>query len=154
MILTMKYIKLTNSKRKAMVDDEDYQRLTKYSYWFKQGYAVRLVKQKLIYLHHDIFKTKKRILFRSKNRLNCKKSNLYSPFIRQQEISNKKSKSRLNKKKFYFDRIPIVPIKKYFLQKGKYLCIYTNKNTYYLGAISSKDEIEQIIQNLNNRIQL
>ncbi|HEY1248461.1 MAG TPA: hypothetical protein VGE97_05700 [Nitrososphaera sp.] len=49
-------IPLVNSDKKAIVDDEDYERISKYE-WFldgETGYAARIENMKLIFMQEDV----------------------------------------------------------------------------------------------------
>lgn len=60
----MKYIELSQGKR-AIVDDEDFEELNKYKWYFHHGYAIRKIaiwsekKWQTIYMHRDIAQTPK-----------------------------------------------------------------------------------------------
>jgi len=79
----MKEILLTNSEKTLMVDDEDFKKMAKHTYYYKAstGYAFRMEKDKEtgkwkhILAQRDVFPYQY-CRFRDTNRLNCQKENI------------------------------------------------------------------------------
>ena len=81
----MKEIAISQGKF-AMVDDEDFESLSKHTWCYLSGYAVRHSKKdegkkRLIFMHRQIVNApdRRRIFHVDGNRLNCQKENIRVP---------------------------------------------------------------------------
>lgn len=124
----MKYINLLNRKKeiveKAIVDDEDYEWLNKYSWCFSNGYAIRGYrlkgKSKTKRMHHDVMgkiPKGKEIDHINRNELDNRKENLR--FVTSQE-------NKLNRTTY--GKVPY---------KGIYIKRKTKKGFYYQAQIGT-----------------
>lgn len=91
----MRKIKLTKDKY-ALIDNEDYLELNQWKWsYLNGGYAVRIKKEKMIYMHRVIMNPPKNmdIDHKNGNKLDNRKSNLRIA-TRSQNFANKMSKNR------------------------------------------------------------
>lgn len=131
----MKTVELTQGKV-ALVDDEDYEYLIKYKWYFHNGYAVRAFredkKHKMILMHRFITKTPKGLYTDhiDGNGLNNQKSNL-RVVTNQQNIFNQKIKTNSSiYKGVYWNK----NAKKWLSQ------IRFNGKTIYLGLFEKEEQ--------------
>ena len=155
-ILTIE-IKLTNSEQVAIIDVKN-QDLTKNQYYLKSGYVARIDKKKTIYLHHDVLniKGKQTVKFRNKDHLDCREENLvvdeFKRLVKEKQYQTNKRK--LANKAYYINRIPKGKISSYRIvekNNNQYLWVNVGSLPYYLGMVSSSDEILEIIKKLEER---
>jgi hypothetical protein len=92
----MKYIDISNLEEMAIVDDEDYERVSKHSWCGVVGrntvYAQTRIKGESIYLHRFVMQSVKfgpKIDHKNGNGLDCRKSNLRVATDRQQMGNSK-----------------------------------------------------------------
>jgi|ERR1041385_1354742 hypothetical protein len=87
----MKYVYLTNSPLQAMVDDEDYDRVSKYAWWLAVNGRYVLSSWKIngryLYLHQFVMNTTERWDHKDGNGLNNCKENL-RPCTHSQNLHN------------------------------------------------------------------
>lgn len=150
-------IKLTNSDKTAIIDAEN-EDLTKHQYYLKSGYVARVENRKTVYLHYDVLhiKGKKCVKFRNKDHLDCRQENLvideYKRLIKEKQKQTKQRK--LDNKSYFIDRVPKGKVASYRITEknnNQYLWVNVNNSPYYLGMISSSEEILEIIQKLESR---
>lgn len=96
----MKEIKLTNSNKVILVDDEDFERLNKFKWWIdKKGYARTSLyndgKTKTIKMHKDITNTDQHDIIdhKDRNKLNNQKENLRKCTVGQNNANADRSKT-------------------------------------------------------------
>lgn len=151
-------IKLTNSDQVAIIDAENSD-LTKYQYYLKSGYVARAEDRKTIYLHHDVLAIKGRqtVKFRNRDRLDCRQENLlteeYKKLINEEKERQTKQR-KLDNKKFFIERVPKGKVGNYRIvekNNNQYLYVNVGSLPYYLGMITSSDEILEIIRMLEDR---
>lgn len=87
----MKYITLSNGKQ-TIVDDEDFEELSKYRWHFTGGYAFRHKNNKKEYIHRILNETPHGLVTDhiNRNKLDNRKSNLRSATVSQNGANAKK----------------------------------------------------------------
>jgi hypothetical protein len=111
----MKEIKLTKGQV-TIVDDDDYEELSKYKWYFDGFYAVRYEDGKLIFMHRQIVNAPKGLVVDhiNRNKLDNRKSNLRLCTHRQNAV-NSKHRNNSGYKGVYYDRC----LKKYVARIGR-----------------------------------
>ena len=91
----MKTIMLSQGKS-AIVDDEDFESLSKYKWCFLCGYAVRHSnksegKKRLIFMHRQVIGApdRRKVFQINKNRLDCRKENIRFAEVKKANKENK-----------------------------------------------------------------
>lgn len=128
----MKLIKLTQGKE-AIVDDEDYEYLNKFKwYYHNRGYACTYINKKLKLMHRVIIKSKLDIDHINLNGLDNRKENLRPANKRQNMANSKKMQNKTSKYKGVFKR---KTRKTSWLATIKY-----NKKAIYLGSFKEEKD--------------
>jgi hypothetical protein len=128
----MKEIKLTNSGKAALVDDEDFDKINKYKWRESKGYAVSGGSSNLWYMQYFIvpFSSITTVDHVNRNGLDNRKENL-RVVTRSQNLANKKAKSdSIDYRGVYVDK----------RHGGVYALITVNRKTKNLGTYPSKEE--------------
>ena len=134
----MKEIKLANGKGIALVDDEDYERVSQYKWYLKnknENYARGYINSNMIYMHRFILNPPEDINIDHINGvgLDNRKCNLRFATQSQNQWNRKKTNNRLGLKGVYF-------IKKKKLKKPWVSWICFNNRPKYLGYYSTAKE--------------
>lgn len=99
----MKQVPLTNRLLFALIDDEDYDRVTKYKWYLNNKYARGFVNGAKIYLHRFVLNLAKEdktmVDHINDNKLDCQKHNLRK-CTNKQNTSNQKKRTKLATSKY------------------------------------------------------
>jgi hypothetical protein len=138
----MKNIPLTQGKF-AIVDDEDYEELSKYKWTLSNGYAIKTKYRKAILMHRIINKTPDNLFTDHKNgnKLDNRKENLRTCSTTENNRNSRKHKNCLVEYKG-------VTIDNNKYRKNKYKCqIKTDDKLIYLGNFKTSIDAAIVYNN-------
>jgi hypothetical protein len=144
------YLSGKYSAKFALVDDEDYEKLSKFSWHYNRGYARRNIKGSYTYMHHLIMDTKLvvdhinhdgldnckvnlRIATRSQNGANLRTTRKYKGVYRKQDCNRYEARIRFNNKIVYLGL---------FEDENKAAKAYNEKALELFGEFAYLNEIE------------
>lgn len=128
----MKLICLTQGKF-ALVDDEDFERVNMFNWYYNTGYAMRCItvhscKQQVQFLHKFVMCTDEKLDHIDRNSLNCQKYNLRVCSHNQNMMNLSFRKGKISKGVYQVKSLRWVAQ------------IRVNKKAIYLGTFDSKIE--------------
>lgn len=160
-------VKLSNSRKKFTLDDEDKYLVDEgHTFYLKNGFVTYSINNKYphetIYVHRKItgISKYKSLKFKNNNKLDCRRENLISRFEFNKQVQSqivlqkaKDRKENLSKKiQYRLEKLAMYKVSSWNVVPifSRY-ALYFNVNSkgYYIGMFDSMKEIELMMKGLN-----